>query len=133
MPWGGPYGTVGPDTGFAGRLVTEIGLEVPADENRHSAEIVVATVAGARASHFGRAPTAEDVAVAKVLFGYDIDGVRGSVVEALRAQRRRWFAGVAHHPARAREVLNAVPRDVLVATPGELKKRLQAGDQLVDL
>jgi hypothetical protein len=54
-------------------------------------ERVLAALMAARASHFGRAPTAEDLEVALILVGY---GRNRS--DALDERRRRWLEAVAH-------------------------------------
>jgi hypothetical protein len=98
VPWGGVFGTPGPDTGFAYKIVKN--LDLPGGAHRRSdIEAVLVAVMSARASSLGRAPTATDAAVAIELLdltetsadsfaGIGHDHVRlGAVVEAIPAER----------------------------------------------
>src|SRR5690606_2740321 len=53
-PW---FGTPGPDTGFALRIISQAGVA----EDDARLRTVLAALMGARASHFGRAPTRHDL------------------------------------------------------------------------
>lgn len=81
MPRGPGFGSPGPDTGYAFRILAEAG--VPEDSPR--LRRVLAALMGARAAHFGRAPTPEDLEIALLLAGL---GRHQS--EELDARRRRW-------------------------------------------
>lgn len=99
VPWGGPFGTPGPGTGFAARLVRA--ADLPGDEHqRRDVAAAVEAVIAARASAIGRAPVGPDIEVALRLL--DLTGG----VEHL--------AGVAHDPARLRSLVAAIPRGDLV-------------------
>lgn len=101
MPWGGAFGTPGPDPGFAYRIVRS--LDLPGDEQqRADVEAVVVAVMVARASAIGRAPTASDVAVA-----IDLLELTDATAES--------FAGIAHDHARLGAVVTGLAIDRLVA------------------
>jgi hypothetical protein len=117
VPWGGMFGTPGPDAGYAHRLAQDRPLALAPGENRHDAEAAVATLMAARASHFGRGPTGEDAEVAELLLGLDDDGAPES------AALRRRFVGLDHHPEAAR----------LAETPGAIRERLLAGERLIEV
>lgn len=101
MPWGGQFGTPGPDTGFALRFVGA--RELPGGpEHRADVEAAVVTVVAARASAAGRAPTPSDVDVAIELLGLSDEG-------GLRALR-----GLAHDSKRLRTIVAEIPRESLI-------------------
>ncbi len=131
VPWGGAYGTVGPDSGYALALVARRDLELSPGESRRNVDVAVAAVAGARASRFGRAPTRDDIDVALLVLGLDGHGIPEDTVERLGATRRSSLAGLAHHPHKAREVVSRIPVDVLEATPAELRVRIAAGEAVL--
>lgn len=87
MPRGPGYGTPGPDTGFALRILAR--SEIPEDSPR--LRRVLAALMGARAARFGRAPTYEDLQVALELVGL---GSRRS--PELDARRERWMDAISH-------------------------------------
>lgn len=86
-PEGPAFGNPGPDTGFALRIIEHAGA-ADADSNLGQ---VLAALMGARAAHFGRAPTYGDLQVALRL-----TGLAGESSEELDARRRRWVAALAH-------------------------------------
>ena len=79
----------------------------------HSADVVVGCVGVAlkRAALFGRAPIAADLEVAFGVFGFLAEPPTGERL----AERRRLFAGVAHHHhyAELRRIADRVPEGVL--------------------
>jgi hypothetical protein len=131
VPWGGAFGTTGPDTGFVYRLIKERDFELADGEDHHNAEAGVAALAAARASHFGRAPTGRDVGVAMTILGYVSTGVPDSLVAGLRADRQEWIANLSHDPARARALVAAVPIENLAAPIEDLRARMAAGERLI--
>ncbi len=131
MPWGGAFGTTGPDTGFVYLLIKERHLALADGEDHHSAEAGVAALAGARASHFGRAPTARDVEVAMVILGYDPEGFPPDLIAALQDERQKWLANLGHDAARARELVASVPIENLAAPVDSLRTRMAAGERLI--
>jgi hypothetical protein len=126
VPWGGQFGTPGPDAGYALTLVPGRELDLAEGEGRNDAEAVVAALMKARASHFGRAPVAGDAEVAELILGYR----GGAAIDT--AARAAGVAGAAHHPARARAMVAAAAPDALVATPDEVRRRADAGERLID-
>ena len=95
MPWGGAFGTPGPDIGFAHRIVR--GMDLPGD--RETLEPIVIAVMAARASAVGRAPTAKDAAMA-------LDLIAERDPESL--------AALARDRAQLAEFIAAIPREKLV-------------------
>ena len=87
VPVGGAYGSTGPDSGYAHRLVRGRSLELAATERKHNAEAAVAVVAGARAAAFHRGPTIDDVEHAALVLGYDRDGIPAELIEDLAVDR----------------------------------------------
>jgi hypothetical protein len=103
MPQGAGFGSPGPDTGWALKLVRA--ADIP---NRTPAlEMVLGALMGARASHYGRAPVVADLEVAMVLAGL---GRLAS--EELDARRRRWVEAVAHEKSPGRTAVEEVGDDL---------------------
>ncbi len=99
VPWGGAFGTPGPDTGFAIRVVR--GISLPGgDDLRRDVEAAVIAVVAARASVMGRAPTRSDAEAAVELLG-------------LTDETAADLAGISHDPRRLRELVADLPRDRL--------------------
>ncbi len=132
VPWGGVYGMVGPNTGYALSLVAQRDFELADSEVRSNVAVAVAAIAGARASHFGRAPMSEDVDVALLLLGLAPEGLPTELVDTMSAERGRRLGGLGHDPSRVRELVAGVPIDVLSATAEDLHRRMAAGERLVD-
>lgn len=118
VQWGGAFGRPGPDTGWAMKLVRLAAFE----RGAHADEVekIVATVAGARAGRFGRAPVPDDVEVALTLLGLRPDGLPATVAE-LERHRRRWIAVAAHEKVKGKAFLASIPEELLAATPQELR------------
>lgn len=130
MPWGGAFGTIGPDAGYALNLVRSRRIPLAPGEHRHNAEAAVTAVAIARASRFGRAPTNEDVDVALLLFGYDDRDLPPAMVASLAEDRVRWFANIGHDAAARRELVASVPLSVLDSKPGAIRTQMATGRRL---
>lgn len=131
VPWGGVFGTVGPDTGYALLLVGALDLELAPGEHRKNVAVAVAALAGARASHFGRAPTLEDVEVAATILGYRPDGIPAALIGDLAADRVDWFANLAHAPLKAQAIVAGVDVEVLQSSPADVANRMAAGERLI--
>jgi hypothetical protein len=131
VPWGGAFGTTGPDTGYALSLIGQRELVLAHGEHRANAEAAIAAVAGARASHYGRAPTGEDVDVALILFGYDDRELPADLAASLAADRVDWFANVAHDATKLRGVVAAIPLNVLASKPGAVRAQMATGRRLI--
>lgn len=86
-PSGPGFGTPGPDTGWALRIINR--SDIP--EDHPTLRRLLAALMGARAAHFGRAPIYEDLQVALELVGL---GDRRS--DELDARRRHWMAATSH-------------------------------------
>lgn len=100
MPWGGAFGTPGPDTGFALKIVR--GRELPGGQARRAdVEAAVVAVVTARASAVGRAPTAPDIDTAIDLLGLGSE-------EAIHA-----LSGISRDRARLTRIVADIPRDEL--------------------
>jgi hypothetical protein len=102
MPWGGSFGTPGPDIGFAIRIARTRGIPGP-EERRADAEAAIVAVMAARASAVGRAPTNPDFDVAVDLLGLGSDAGFAAI------------DGIAHDSKRLRRLVADIPRHALIA------------------
>ena len=112
MPQGGSFGQVGPDAGWALRLLSSAAL--PDDDPDLRA--VLAALMTARAAALGRGPIMEDLEVALVLCGYGFDAN-----EEVIDRRERWKDAVPHetrpgHTAVAESIL-----DLIVNKPEQVR------------
>jgi len=128
VPWGGAFGTTGPDAGYALRLIAGHELSLAPGEDQHAAEQVLAALAAARASHFGRAPVVGDVAAACTLLGLD-DALSAETSSDLFGVRAGLLAGAGHDPRRVRQAVAAIPRDLLIDQPDVIRIRLESGER----
>lgn len=110
-------------------LVRRRSLTLQLGEHLHNVESALASVAAARASLFGRAPTNEDVELAVVMFGYAPDGLPADIIEGIAADRTGWFANIGHDDARMRRLISDIPQQVLEGTPDDLRSRMIAGQR----
>lgn len=131
--WGDGFGTSGPDAGYAFHLVKGQELILADTEHRAAAETVVAALAAARASHFGRGPTRGDIEVAALILGYLPDGIPADMVSRLREARRRWVAAAGHSQGRLTGLVAAVDPVALVSTLGEVRTTLAAGETPIEV
>lgn len=131
MPTGPAFGNPAPDAGYALRLVSDLDLALGAHEDRHDVAAALAAVAMARASLFGRAPTAEDVAMARLVFGFDGDGIPAPLLEGLQRDRLHWFANLAHRPGAAADLAGRVPDEVLAGDLEQARRTMAGGDRLI--
>ncbi len=132
MPWGGGFGTIGPDAGYALKLIRSRELDLAPGEHRHSVEVALSAVASARASRFGRAPIGEDIDLAELLLGYDTEELPDELVAGLRNDRIGWFANIAHDAAARRELVASVPMAVLESKPGAVRAQMATGRRLIN-
>lgn len=102
---GGAFGHTGPNTGYALKLVRA--ADWPRDRRVKEVEAVVGAVAGARGSHFGRAPVMGDVRVGLALLGFGADG------ESVAAARDEILDETAHEHAKGAGFVASVPGEVL--------------------
>ena len=122
VPWGGAFGTPGPDTGYALKIAA--GRDYPLIEGATRADLVAAMAAlmAARASHYGRAPMAADAEVAEALLGVGTPDASWGVA---------WIRGLAHDGGAVRDLIGAVDADALVAPLEVVQRRVAAGERLV--
>ena len=126
VPWGGAFGTPGPDAGYALKLAASRELFLAEHEHRTDAYAAVAAVAAARASLAARGPTKIDVDAAIVILGYDTESELG-------ANRATAIAGAAHHPQRIRRLVAGIPIDVIEDNADGLRTRAASGESLIEL
>ncbi len=98
-PSGGSFGTPGPDTGWALKIINR--SEIPEDGSR--IRKVLAALMSARAAHFGRAPVPADLSVALLLAGL---GRQKS--ESLDERRDRWVEAAAQERTPGRSAVAEV-------------------------
>ena len=116
---GGLFGRPGPDTGWAFRIIRQ--ADLPAAESRGVE--VLATLMGARASLFGRAPIPEDLEVARILMGYEDDAP-----DAVADRRRRWLKEARRESAPGARAAREVGPDALSRTPADLRAAMAERD-----
>lgn len=126
VPWGGAFGTPGPDAGYAIKLAAGRELILADHERRADANVAVAAVAAARASIAARGPTKVDIDAAIVILGYDTESEFG-------AARAAVIAGAAHHPQRIRRLVAGIPMDVIEDDAEDLRKRAAGGESLIEI
>jgi len=125
VPWGGSFGTPGPDTGYALRLVAGRRLTLADGERRADAERMLAVVMAARASLLGRAPVVGDAEVAEMILGFRAEGpAAGDTAEG----RRRFFGRGAEG---AGHLLEVIDPGLLAAPAAEVRRRWAAGERMI--
>ena len=117
VPRGRGFGTPGPDTGWALKIIRQIGGDI--DPNL---EHVLVALMSARAASYGRAPVPEDLAVAKLLCGMG----EGLPLD-LSARRRRWVQAVPHERSKGRTAVAEVVPEHLRMKPDALHHVLSVG------
>lgn len=127
LPWGGEFGRPGPATGFALKLLRR--TEYDRSHRAGEIEAIAATITGARASWFGRAPVPADVEVALTLLGLRPDGLPAHVVSDLIEARERALDHAAHEARKGTSFLAHLPELHLQADPEELRTLLARSDQ----
>lgn len=102
-PSGPGFGTPGPDTGWALRIISSavLGDDSPALRK------LLAALMGARAAHFGRAPLHEDLEVALALLG-----LRHRRTEELDIRRDRWVIITGHEKSPGRTAVAEAGEDL---------------------
>ena len=122
MPWGGAFGTPGPDAGYALAILAHRDLDLLPGEDRHDVEAALTALMAARASRFGRAPVVGDAVVAEAILGFGSDDP---------SWRRRWTVNAAHDADLRRRLVASVRPDVWLVVPEEARGRVAAGETLV--
>ena len=130
VPWGGAYGTPGPDAGYARALAAGRELSLVTGERRVDADTAIAALASARASFYGRAPTGLDIDVASIILCYDPSGIPAAVADRVAANRGAWVGDLARKPHRAIELVEAVPVEILIAEPDAVRAAVADGGVL---
>ncbi|MGI9648593.1 MAG: hypothetical protein ACR2OI_08760 [Acidimicrobiia bacterium] len=129
VPWGGGFGTPGPDTGYALKLAAGAEYELEEGESRHNVDATLAVVMSMRASSTGKAPSADDLSFALLLLGLDArEEVPDSVTSRLVAARKQWAPRAAHSNLAARQMSGLLPPELLALSPADLRHRLALGE-----
>lgn len=129
MPSGGAFGTIGPDAGYATRLVRGRSLDLRPGESAHNAMDAVATLAAARAARAGRGPISQDVDVAVLILGYDATAMPPDQIDAVAAARITLAAGIGHSAGKAAALIDAIEPSLLDALPADVRDRLAGGER----
>ena len=115
MPRGEGFGTPGPNTGWALRLIDL--ADNP--ESSSALDKVLTALMSARAASFGRAPTQEDLEVALTLCG-----LGEALPEHLADRRERWVTAVSHEKPPGRLALSEVGLELLRSSPAAVRLRV---------
>lgn len=121
QPEGTLLGTPGPDQGYALKLARRLEDEVLLADGEGRADVLAAgaAIAMKRAGLNGRAPVLADVRAGLVPWGYFDADAPSELLEL----RRDMFEGVhdGHHYVAMREVVDAVPADLLVQSLDDIE------------
>jgi hypothetical protein len=112
VPTGGTFGTVGPDPGWATKLVRA--SQLPEDDP--ALEAVVVALVMTRAATLGRAAVPEDIEAALVVCGYYDEAPR-----EIMARRRRWLEAVPHDRRPGQTAVSEVDRALLADRPERIR------------
>ena len=127
QPVGDLLGSPGPDQGYALRLARVLEPELQLAEGEHAKDALAGIVAVGlkRASSFGRAPVIHDLRVAATIFGF----LDPAPDPELVAVRHRLLEEVSHfhHYMELRQVVDAVPVEVLRLSPAQVEEAYRAG------
>jgi len=125
QPTGAMLGDPGPDQGYALRLARGFRdrLVLTSAESVDDAIAGCVAIAMRRASSYGRGPVIHDLTVAFTLWGY-----LAPAPPEVMALRTKVFAAVAmvHHYTERRAIVDAVPADLLRASPSEVAVLVQS-------
>jgi hypothetical protein len=107
---GALMGRPGPNVGYAYTLAARARSRLRLSTHEHADDViaVIAEIAGKRAALFGRAPVIGDIDVAVELLGYD-----GTADDSFVELRARLTHDAAHDYTRRRELVDAVPEELL--------------------
>jgi hypothetical protein len=112
VPKGGTFGTVGPDPGWATKLVRA--TQLPEDDP--ALEAVVIALVMARAAALGRAAVPEDIEAALMVCGYYEEAPPKII-----SRRRRWLDAVPHDPRPGQTAVSEVDRVLLIDKPERIR------------
>lgn len=124
MPMGGVFGNPGPDTGWVAKLVKQAEFE----RETNDIEAVVATIASARASVFGRGPVPDDVEAALIVLGLRENGIDPVTLADLERRRGIWLSKTHHEVVPGRSVLDEIDRSFLHQSVDDMRAGI--GSQL---
>jgi hypothetical protein len=118
---GALMGRPGPNVGYAYTLAARARSKLRLSAHEHAEDViaVIAEIAGKRAARFGRAPVIGDIDVAVELLGYD-----GTADESFVELRSRLTHDAAHDYTRRRELVDAVPEELLRLRGAALAERV---------
>jgi hypothetical protein len=119
VPRGGAFGMIGPDPGWAVKLVRR--TQLPEDDP--DLESVVIALVQARAATLGRAAVPEDIEAALEMCGY-FDEAPPELI----ARRQRWLAAVPHESRPGATAVADVERLLLVDKPERIRWALRHVD-----
>ncbi len=129
VPWGGAFGTPGPDTGYALKLASGASFELEEGESRPNVESTLVLIMGARASLFGKAPSADDLAFGLMVLGLDRrEEIPEAAMARLAETRRHWGPRVAHSKAAGRGLSTRLTPELLRLSLEDLRHRLALGE-----
>ncbi len=129
VPWGGGFGTPGPDTGYALKLAGQAEFDLDAGESRPNVESMLVLIMSARASLSGKAPSVDDLGFAMILLGLaPREEIPDAIVVRLEADRKHWSPRVAHSKAAARRLVARLGPELLAMTRTHLRHRLALGE-----
>ena len=120
MPVGGVFGNPSPDGGWIVKLVRAADYQ----RDGRALDDVVATVATARATVFGRGPVPDDVEAALVVLGLSEDGIPPATLERIGDLRTGWLAATAHETVRGRAALDDIGRELQFQSVDEIRAGL---------
>lgn len=129
VPWGGAFGTPGPNTGYALKLAAGADYELDEGESRQNVDATLVVIMSARASMTGKAPSVDDLSFALLMLGLDTrEEVPDAVTLQLVADRKQWAPRAAHSKLAARDLAGHLTPDLLVLSPADLRHRLALGE-----
>ena len=129
VPWGGAFGTPGPDTGYALKLASEASFELEAGESRPNVQSVLLLIMSGRASWFGKAPSSEDLAWSLMVLGLDRqEEIPQAVMARLAESRQYWAPRVGHSNAAARRLSARLTPELFAWSLVDLRHHLALGE-----
>jgi hypothetical protein len=129
VPWGGAFGTPGPDTGYALKLESEASYELEAGESRDNVQSVLLLIMGARASWFGKAPSNDDLAWSLMVLGLDRqEEIPQAIMAQLAENRQYWAPLVANSNAAARRLSARFTPGLFAWSVVDLRHHLALGE-----
>ena len=129
VPWGGAFGTPGPDTGYALKLTSGAEFELGEGESRSNVEQILLVIMGARASLFGKAPSADDLSFPLLLLGLDDREEVPVSARSRRAESRRYWARRVPHSNAADAAFGSMLTPTLLSqSTADLRHRLSLGE-----